>query len=221
MFTDGAEPRRYSTWLADAVWAVQLVHPETAFVRELLPHLLENHRRWEAEHFVPEVGLFAQTGHDDGMEININSRQTRDTVRGAPGFRPTLNSYLWADERAIARMARLTGDAATADAFEAKAAALKEPPAGPALGRPAQVSSCTSPSTTRSAMAIESRRSRARTRRGNMPAATAAVSSSALCPGSSTCPIRGMKRPGAASWIRTASLRLSDQRRWSEATRSS
>jgi len=126
MFTDGAEPRRYSTWLADAVWAVQLVHPETTLVRELLPHLLENHRGWEAEHFVPEVGLFAQTGHDDGMEININSRQTRDTVRGSPGFRPTLNSYLWADERAIARMARLTGDAATADAFEAKAAALKD-----------------------------------------------------------------------------------------------
>jgi hypothetical protein len=71
------------------------------------------------------VGLFWQTGHDDGMEFNINSRQTQDLVRGAPGFRPTLNSYLWADARAIARIARLRGDNQTADRYDSKAASLK------------------------------------------------------------------------------------------------
>ena len=59
---------------------------------------------WEKEHFDSAVGLFWQTGHDDGMEFNINSRQTRDIVRGAPGYRPTLNSYLWADALAIAEL---------------------------------------------------------------------------------------------------------------------
>ena len=29
--TPGAQPRRYSTWLADAVWAVHLVHPDDGF----------------------------------------------------------------------------------------------------------------------------------------------------------------------------------------------
>jgi hypothetical protein len=70
------------------------VHPDAEFVVDLLPDLVKNYRAWEASHFVPEIGLFWQTGHDDGMEININSRQTRDEVRGAPAYRPTLNSYM-------------------------------------------------------------------------------------------------------------------------------
>ncbi|HZT81639.1 MAG TPA: glycosyl hydrolase family 65 protein, partial [Gemmataceae bacterium] len=124
--TPGAQPRRYSTWLADAVWAVHRIHPDEAFVKDLLPDLVKNYQGWEKSHFVPEVGLFWQTGHDDGMESNINSRQTKDTVRGAPGYRPTLNSYLWADALAIARAADLAGDRETAAAYREKAAKLKE-----------------------------------------------------------------------------------------------
>jgi len=123
--TPGAQPRNYSTWLADAVWAVHLVHPDDRFITGLLPDLVRNFEGWEATHFAPKTGLFWQTGHDDGMEYNINSRQTRDTLRGAPGFRPTLNSYLWADARAIARVADLAGDRDTARAFLARADRLK------------------------------------------------------------------------------------------------
>jgi hypothetical protein len=123
--TPGAEPRRYSTWLADAVRAVLQVHPDERLIKELLPDLVRNYREWEIRHFGESVGLFWQTGHDDGMEININSRQTRDTVRGAPGFRPTLNSYLYADALAIAAFASRQGDAKTARLFAQKAAALK------------------------------------------------------------------------------------------------
>ncbi|HEV3079132.1 MAG TPA: discoidin domain-containing protein [Gemmataceae bacterium] len=124
--TPGAQPRRYSTWLADALWAVHQVHPDEASLKQLLPDLLRNYEGWEKERFVADVGLFWQTGHDDGMEININSRQTRDRVRGAPGYRPTLNSYLWADARAIARIALLAGNKPRADAFRAKAEQLKD-----------------------------------------------------------------------------------------------
>ena len=124
--TPGAQPRNYSTWLADSVWALHRVHPDAAFTKGLLPDLLKNHEGWEKWHFVADVGLFWQTGHDDGMEYNINSRQTKDIVRGAPGYRPTLNAYLWADELSIARVAELAGEKATADAYRAKAAALKE-----------------------------------------------------------------------------------------------
>src|SRR5438876_2840691 len=123
--TPGAQPRRYSCWLADAAWAVHLVHPDKDFLTDLLPDLKKNYEGWEKSHFVPEVGLFWQTGHDDGMELNITSRQTKDTVRGAPGYRPTLNSYLWADARAIAKVARLAGDDRTAKQYAAKAAVLK------------------------------------------------------------------------------------------------
>jgi hypothetical protein len=124
--TPGAQPRRYSCWLADALWAAHCVHPDRAYLQELLPDLQANFAAWEESNFVPGVGMFWQTGHDDGMEYNINSRQTSDIVRGAPGYRVTLNSYLWADAKAIERIARLSGDAATAEGFAAKAAALKQ-----------------------------------------------------------------------------------------------
>jgi hypothetical protein len=124
--TPGAQPRRYSTWLADAAWATELVHPDHRFAKFLLPDLVKNYQGWEKDHFAPEVGLFWQTGHDDGMEININSRQTKDTVRGARGYRPTLNSYMYGDALAIARLADLVGEPATRDEFRARAAALKK-----------------------------------------------------------------------------------------------
>lgn len=123
--TPGAQPRRYSTWLADAIWAVHLVHPDKEYIKSLLPDLAKNFEAWEKRHFVPDVGLFWQTGHDDGMEYNINSRQTKDLVRGAPAYRPTLNSYLWADALAIARIADLAADKEFAEQYREKAKSIK------------------------------------------------------------------------------------------------
>ena len=124
--TPGAQPRNYSTWLADSVWAVHEVHPDNHFIRDLLPDLIRNYEGWESRQFSPEVGLFWQTGHDDGMEFNINSRQTKDILRGAPGYRPSFNAYMWADAEAIARIARLDDQPALAAIWQKKADALKE-----------------------------------------------------------------------------------------------
>jgi hypothetical protein len=124
--TPGAQPRNYSCWLADAIWAVHRVHPDDAFIKDLLPDMVKNYEAWGKKHYSQEAGLFWQTGHDDGMEYNINSRQTKDLVRGAPGYRPTLNSYMYADAVAIARAAELAGDAEAAKRFKAKAAGIKE-----------------------------------------------------------------------------------------------
>ncbi|HWE95922.1 MAG TPA: discoidin domain-containing protein [Tepidisphaeraceae bacterium] len=124
--TPGAEPRRYSCWLDDAVWAVHMVHPDRALLAGLLPDMVRNYQGWEREHFVPEAGMFWQTGMADGMETNINSRQTKDGFSGAPGYRTTLNSYMWADALAIKRIAKLAGDEKLAAEYGAKAAALKK-----------------------------------------------------------------------------------------------
>ncbi len=124
--TEGAQPRNYGTWLADGIWAAHQVHPDDAFVKDLLPDLRKNYEVWEQRQFVREVGLFWQNGHDDGMEFNINSRQTKDILHGANGYRPGFNAYMWADALAIARIARLAGDEATAKTYETKAAGLKE-----------------------------------------------------------------------------------------------
>lgn len=124
--TPGAQPRSYSTWLADSIWAVHEVHGDEAFAKDLLADLVKNYEAWEARQYVPEVGLYWQTGHDDGMEFNINSRQTKDILRGAPSYRPSFNSYMWADAQAIARIADLAGDKILADMYRRKAADLKK-----------------------------------------------------------------------------------------------
>jgi hypothetical protein len=123
--TPGAQPRNYSCWIADAVWAAHRVHPDDGFIKDFLPDMIRNFEAWEKKHYTPEAGLFWQTGHDDGMEYNINSRQTKDIVRGAPGYRPSLNSYMFADALAIARVAELAGDRKLAKGFSTKAANIK------------------------------------------------------------------------------------------------
>jgi hypothetical protein len=123
--TPGAQPRNYSTWLADSMWAIHQVHPDQHFLLAHLNDLINNYRGWEERHFVPEVGLFWQTGHDDGMEFNINSRQTQDILRGAPSYRPSFNAYMWADAMAIARIAELAGQTDVAAAYRAKGESIK------------------------------------------------------------------------------------------------
>jgi hypothetical protein len=124
--TPGAQPRNYSTWLADSVWAVDQVHPAKDWATGLLPDLIKNYEAWEQRHFVPEVGLFWQTGHDDGMEFNINSRQSQDILRGAPSYRPTFNAYMWADAMAISKIALRSGDGETSERYKLKADRLLE-----------------------------------------------------------------------------------------------
>lgn len=123
--TPGAQPRNYSTWLADSATAVDQIHPDRDQLVDLLPDLIANFEAWEQRHFVPEVGLFWQTGHDDGMEFNINSRQTQDILRGAPSYRPSFNSYMWADARAIAHIARLAEQHDVAEKYSSKAESIK------------------------------------------------------------------------------------------------
>ncbi|MFT6238852.1 MAG: hypothetical protein ACJAQT_000927 [Akkermansiaceae bacterium] len=123
--TPGAQPRNYSSWLADCAVAVDHVHPNKAFLVDLLPDLEKHHEAWRGRQWVDEMGMFWQTGHDDGMEFNINSRQTKDILRGDRAFRPTFNTYMWADLNALAEIAEMAGDSDKASSYRKQAAALK------------------------------------------------------------------------------------------------
>lgn len=100
----------YSTWIADAVYQYCLVKGDFSLAVELLPELIENYRCWEksSRH---ESGLFWSVDDRDAMEYSISGN----------GLRPTLNSYLYADARAIARIAERKGDTEHQKEFEAKA----------------------------------------------------------------------------------------------------
>lgn len=123
--TPGAEPRNYSCWLAAAILDLHHIHPDRDFLIDLLDDLLKNHQGWVDRHWSESEGMFWQTGHDDGMELNINSRQTPDPLRGAPGFRPTLNSYLYADALAIATVCDWAGRSDQATALRQQAARVR------------------------------------------------------------------------------------------------
>jgi hypothetical protein len=123
--TPGAEPRSYSNWYSDAMWATYLVRADTALLRAVLPYMERQYAGWVAERYDSTHGMFHWSGMHDGMETNIDSRQTDDTFAGADGYRPTLNSYLYADARAIAQAAALLGDTMAARVYGARAAALR------------------------------------------------------------------------------------------------
>ena len=114
-FRKGGEPRRYSTWLADALWARYLVNGDSALVKELLPDLENNYGAWEKSHLGAN-GLFWQTDDRDGMEMSI----------GGSGYRATINSYMYGDAVAIAKIADLAGQSDVAARYREKAAGLKQ-----------------------------------------------------------------------------------------------
>jgi hypothetical protein len=124
--TPGAQPRTYSNWVGDAIWQTYKVSKDKAFVTDLKSDLVKNYAAWESEHWIEGEGMFSWDGMHDGMETNINSRQTKNWFSGAPGYRPTLNSYMWADAIAIKNISSLSGDERSAALFNRKAETIKK-----------------------------------------------------------------------------------------------
>ena len=117
-FRKGGNPRLYSTWLADALWARYLVNGDSSVIKELLPNLISNFQAWEQSHLGTN-GLFLQTDDRDGMEMSIGG------AGGTEEYRPTINSYMYGDAVAIAKIADLSGRADLARQYRATAAQLK------------------------------------------------------------------------------------------------
>ncbi len=114
-FRKGGEPRRYSFWAADALYARHKVRPDKALITGLLDDLIANYQAWEESRLDPS-GLFWQIDDRDGMECSI----------AGSGYRATINSYMYGDAVAIARIAELAGRTEVAERFEANAARTKE-----------------------------------------------------------------------------------------------
>jgi hypothetical protein len=110
---------KYSNWLEDALYQRSLVTDDKWFVVSLLDDLARDYRQWEQERLLTN-GLFWQFDVRDAMEESISGSRTNKNLR------PTINSYMFGNARAIAAIARLTGNKPVADEFDAKAAQLKK-----------------------------------------------------------------------------------------------
>jgi hypothetical protein len=126
-------PRRYSTWFADACHARYLVDWDSAQAVSLLQGLQANQAAWEKERFDAARGLFRWIPDRDGMEASLagfeageaDGFQWKTVIFGGEGYRPSLNSYMFADLRAIAAIASLAGDTESAELHARKAEALR------------------------------------------------------------------------------------------------
>jgi len=110
----GGSPRSYSFPIAHALYNYYLVTGKDSLVKELLPDLIKNFGEWEKEKFDVSRGLFWQIDDRDGMEVSICGS----------GFRATINSYMAADARAIARIGQIAQDS-EAQKYEEKSETIQ------------------------------------------------------------------------------------------------
>lgn len=112
----------YSTWLIHAIYEYCELKDDFSIAVENLDKMIAYLRHWEKEH-MGKSGLFWSIDDDDAMEYTISGTRTD----GSPekGYRPTLNSYMAADARALARIAELAGRKEIAEEFYQRYERLK------------------------------------------------------------------------------------------------
>ena len=110
-----ARPREYSFALATSVRSVTLAIGDQHLGSAMLPGLIANYDAWVSTQFDPSVGLFWSIDTRDAMEKSISG----------DGYRPTLNSYMVGDARAIADFAQSAGESSIAADYSARADKLE------------------------------------------------------------------------------------------------
>ncbi len=112
-FSPGVDSHKYSDAMAATVRDLTLANGDRAFGISLLPALKTNYKAWE------------DTQQDaNGLFWSIDTRDAMEKSISGDGYRPTLNSYMYGDARAIAELSLAAGDPPAAAEFNRKANAL-------------------------------------------------------------------------------------------------
>ena len=119
-------PRSYSNWYNSAVWGYYLANADKPFLIGRIPSMEQQYQGWMDEHWDAQHRMFHWAGMHDGMEINIESRQTQHDFDGADNYRPTLNSYVYGDLNALANAEELDGNSLKAADYRNMARMLKQ-----------------------------------------------------------------------------------------------
>jgi hypothetical protein len=119
----------YSSWMASSIWDKYLVDGRKDSLKTLLPDLVWenkewNNHRWDANSLPAgkdgeKVPLYWQYDVRDAMEETISGG------RHAKNARPSINSYMYGNDRAIADIAALEQDDVLAGLYNKKADSLK------------------------------------------------------------------------------------------------
>ena len=120
--------RQYSFWIADAIVAFNNVHRNDSILSNQLVPLINNYNEWVKIRKENNQTLFYQWDVADGMELTASGRILNKGIEkfGVEATRPTINSYMYADAKAISKIAILNNDIKKAKEFENKANKIKQ-----------------------------------------------------------------------------------------------
>jgi hypothetical protein len=110
--------RNFSSWTADALYNRFLVNRDSSFLIDMLPDLDNDYKAWESVRRLPN-GLFWQYDVSDGMEESISGG------RHVKNARPTINSYMYGNAKALGKLAYMAGRDDLAEKYSARADTLK------------------------------------------------------------------------------------------------
>lgn len=129
LYQEGGNNRRYSESVADAAYNRFLVNRDTAFLLLQLDSMLYSFNQWADNHWDSSKNLYYIPAMPDATEYTIAAMDASNGKGGfdsGDAFRPTINSYMYANAMAIAKTMALKGDKKTSDTYFEKAAALKK-----------------------------------------------------------------------------------------------
>ncbi|NWK97002.1 glycogen debranching protein [Sphingobium lactosutens] len=128
MYRSGGNDRHFTDHMADSVWGRYLVDGDRADAIEHLSVMNHIYRLWDDKYDF-DKGLYFVEPLLDATEYTVSSIDAsggKDGFRGGDAFRPSVNSYMFANARALSKMAELAGNKAMAVGYAARADALQK-----------------------------------------------------------------------------------------------
>ncbi len=113
-----AKMMKFSSWNPDAVYNRYLVDGDLDALAKMYPDLKAEYARWEEQHRLPN-GLYWQGDVQDGMEESISGGRKKKYAR------PTINSYMYGNAKALAAIAGKLGKKDEQELYEKKAEEIK------------------------------------------------------------------------------------------------
>ena len=128
MYGSGGNDRHFTDHMADSVWGRYLVDGDRADALKHLPVMNHIYRLWDDKYDF-DKGLYFVEPLLDATEYTVSSIDAsggKDGFRGGEAFRPSVNSYMFANARALSRMATMAGNTTMAADYAARADALQK-----------------------------------------------------------------------------------------------
>ena len=119
--------RQYSFWIADAFVAFNNIHRNDSIISKQLKPLINNYSEWEKIRKDEGKILYHQYDDRDGMELTVSGRKLNNgtEIFGIESVRPTINSYMYADAKAISKISYMNNDIENGEKYEMKANEIK------------------------------------------------------------------------------------------------